>query len=100
MQSKKQEKEMIFESYKKTLIKEEIAPSGSPAGKPSSDPMQSKGGSMGGALMSGTPVIMTGGGKIRVVCQPGKEKEALETMDEMGIIQLMRPEMGTSPNQK
>ena len=74
MQSKKQENEMIFESYKKTLIKEEIAPSGSPAGKPSSDPMQSKGGSMGGALMSGTPVIMTGGGKIRVVCQPGQEE--------------------------
>lgn len=100
MQSKKQENELMFESYAKTLIKEEFPPSGNSAGETPSDPAQNKAGSMGGAFMSGIPVIMTGGGKIRVICRPGKEKEALEMMDEMKIIQLMRPEMGTLPTKK
>ena len=49
---------------------------------------------MGGALAQGIPVVFTAadGRKPDVICEPGKEKEALELLEKMGIITLSRPE--------
>jgi hypothetical protein len=55
--------------------------------------------SLGGALKEGSPVVFTRkeGGKPQVVCEPGKEREALELMAKMGLIELMRPDDGRRP---
>lgn len=46
--------------------------------------------SFGEALAKGEPVIMTFEGKVpEVILQEGREKEALETMEKMGLIKLM-----------
>ena len=52
--------------------------------------------SMGGALAGGVPVVLTSqnpGSIPMVVCEFGKEAEALETMDKMGIVRVLRPEI-------
>lgn len=59
-------------------------------GKEDSKPL-----SLGGALARGIPVVFTGENQLpQVVCIPGKEKEALELMDKMGLIKLIRPVKG------
>jgi hypothetical protein len=48
--------------------------------------------SVGSALAEGKPVVFTGEGKLpEVVCEEGKEKDALELLVKMDIIKLMRP---------
>ena len=42
-------------------------------------------------LVKGNPVVFTGGDIPEVVCEPGKEKEALELMVKMNLITLVRP---------
>lgn len=47
----------------------------------------------------GVPVVLTAAGeKHSVICEPGKELEALELLEKMGIIKLMRPENGRRPD--
>ena len=54
--------------------------------------------SLGEALATGVPVVFTAKDKVPdVVCEPGKELQALETMHKMGIINLMRPRNGRQP---
>jgi len=49
-------------------------------------------GSIGGA------VVFTKDGDVpEVVCEFGKEPEALELLDRMGLIELMRPDDGRRP---
>ena len=48
--------------------------------------------SVGEALAKGQPVVFTGEGRLpEVVCEKGKEKEALELMEKMELITLVRP---------
>jgi hypothetical protein len=48
--------------------------------------------SVGKALVEGQPVVFTGEGRLpEVVCEEGKEKEALELMVKMELITLTRP---------
>jgi len=48
--------------------------------------------SMGKALIDGKPVVFTGADRLpEVVCEEGKEKEALELMVKMELITLTRP---------
>ena len=48
--------------------------------------------SMGKALVEGKPVVFTGEDRLpEVVCEEGKEKEALELMEKMELITLIRP---------
>jgi len=49
--------------------------------------------STGKALIKGMPVVFTcSDGRLpNVVCEPGKEKEALELLERMSIITLSRP---------
>ena len=48
--------------------------------------------SMGKALVDGKPVVFTGEDRLpEVVCEEGKEKEALELMVQMKLITLIRP---------
>jgi len=48
--------------------------------------------SLGGTLKEGQPVVFTCPGRPhQVVCEPGKEREALELMEKMKLIVLMRP---------
>ena len=54
--------------------------------------------SLGEALATGVPVVFTFKDRVPdVVCEPGKEMEALETLHKMGIINLMRPRDGKQP---
>ena len=54
--------------------------------------------SLGEALAKGQPVVFTIEGRPhQVVCEPGKEREALELMEKMGLILLMRPDEGKRP---
>lgn len=54
--------------------------------------------SIGEALMKGVPVVFTVKGRApEIVCEPGKEKEALELLDKMGIVKMMRPGDGRRP---
>lgn len=49
--------------------------------------------SLGGALAAGQPVVFTISGRPpEVMCQPGKELEALELLDKMGLIKLLHVE--------
>lgn len=51
-------------------------------------------GSIGGALAAGIPVIFTSkDSKPQVICREGREREALETMSKMGLIELVRPQV-------
>ncbi len=44
------------------------------------------------ALVTGRPVIFTGEGHVpQVVCEIGKEREALELMQKFKLIELVRP---------
>lgn len=44
------------------------------------------------------PVVFTAKDRIpQVLCEPGKEREALEMMDKMGLILLLRPDEGRRP---
>lgn len=55
--------------------------------------------SLGGALKEGRPVVFTREGHPpEVVCEPGKEREALELMEKMKLIVLMRPADGRASN--
>lgn len=54
--------------------------------------------SLGGALAMGIPVIFQSDKGIEVVCEHGKEAEALDTMEKMGIIKIMRPVLLTPKN--
>lgn len=48
--------------------------------------------SLGGALSSGIPVIFTYKDKCpEVVCNKGKEADALELLSKMGIIKIIQP---------
>ena len=52
-------------------------------------------GSIGEALAKGVPVVMTakdGTGIPEVICGEGKGDQALETMEKMGLIKLVRPQ--------
>ena len=54
--------------------------------------------SIGEALMKGVPVVFTVKGRApEIVCEPGKELEALELLDKMKLIVLMRPDDGRRP---
>ena len=56
--------------------------------------------SFGEALANGVPIIFTREGSCpEVICEPGKESQALETMEKMGLIKLLRPHKGTIPGQ-
>ena len=55
--------------------------------------------SMGEALAKGIPVVFTVEGRLpEVVCEEGKEKEALELMEKMKLITLTRPVRMSKPN--
>lgn len=55
--------------------------------------------SLGGAMALGVPIVFTAKGrKPEVVCEPGKEAQALETMEKMGLITLLRPHKGDEPD--
>lgn len=57
-------------------------------------------GSFGEALAKGIPVVLTAsdGSRVpQVICEPGKECQALETMQKMGLIDLIRPRAGKQP---
>lgn len=57
-------------------------------------------GSFGEALAKGVPIVMTSsdGSRVpQVICEPGKECQALETMEKMGLIELVRPCEGKRP---
>lgn len=45
--------------------------------------------SFGGALMSGDPIVMTGGKVPEVLCRLSKKAEALDLLDQMGIIKIV-----------
>jgi len=46
--------------------------------------------SFGGAIAEGTPVVITGKGMVpEVMMREGKEKEALEMLDKMGLIKII-----------
>jgi acetyl-CoA acetyltransferase len=46
--------------------------------------------SFGGAIASGVPVVMTGKDRVpEVMMQVGKEKEALEMLEKMGLIKIV-----------
>ena len=55
--------------------------------------------SIGGALQEGQPVVFTLTGRVpQVICEPGKEREALELMEKMKLIELLRPVDGRKPD--
>lgn len=57
-------------------------------------------GSFGEALAKGVPIVLTFSGVSRipqVICEPGKERQALETMEKMRLIELVRPKEGLQP---
>jgi len=45
--------------------------------------------SFGGALMAGDPVVMTGGKVPEVLCRMSKKVEALDLLDQMGLIKIV-----------
>lgn len=52
--------------------------------------------SMGEALMKGDPVVLRSGRKGSVpgvVCGEGREKDALELLEKLGLIRIMRPQL-------
>ena len=54
--------------------------------------------SIGEALVKGVPIVFTVKDRIpEVVCEPGKEREALELLDKLKLIRLMRPDDGRRP---
>jgi hypothetical protein len=54
--------------------------------------------SVGTALAQGTPVIFTrDGGVPQLVCEPGKEVEALELLEAKGLIIRLTPHNGKQP---
>lgn len=55
--------------------------------------------SIGEAISIGTPIVFTRDGMVpEVVCEPGKEKEALDLMHQLKLILLIRPQAGNKPN--
>ena len=49
-------------------------------------------GSFSEALEMGVPIVLTSKDGIpQVICEPGKERQALETMQKLGLIKLVRP---------
>ena len=56
--------------------------------------------SMGEALSKGIPVVFTRESTHQVpevICEPGKEREALELLQNMGLIEIVRPQDGRKP---
>lgn len=55
-------------------------------------------GSIGEAMIKGVPIVFRIEGRVpEVVCEPGKEAEALELLHKLKLIQLMRPDDGRRP---
>jgi hypothetical protein len=55
--------------------------------------------SIGEALAKGVPIVFTGKGRIpEVVCEPGKEAQALDILEKMDIIKILRPHDGRQPD--
>lgn len=55
--------------------------------------------SIGEALVKGVPVVFRIEGRVpEVVCEPGKEREALDLLDKLGIVKLLRPDDGRRPD--
>ena len=49
--------------------------------------------SFGEALLKGKPVVLQNKIKPEVICVKGKGDEALELLQELGLIRLLRPEI-------
>ena len=54
--------------------------------------------SFGEVLAKGVPIVFLRKGDVpEVICEPGKEAEALDTMEKMNLIKVVRPRQAKQP---